>query len=627
MSTGDTAPVVIVGAGSTGATAALLLARRGIRSVVLDRRSAALTHPAAHVIHGRSSEIWREADPALAEQIAAIAPPIESVNLIRWCSRLDTTPLGEIDLASRPEQLERVRSHSDFLISHIGQHQLMPILWSALDREPLIDFRRDTSVRSVRSQGSSATVVTNDGTTITTDYVIGADGANSRVRESAGIEMDGPVLAEMGSAFFHAPNLYPADSRPLLSWIYQPRFAGVLIAHADDHYVLMNTYLHADQDVSSDRQRYWATTLPQVLGDDVDVDIVSTGTWTMTSQTARVFRSGRLVLAGDAAHRFPHTGGYGLNSGVQDAHNIAWKISAVLDGQAAEGLLDTYEAERRPVIDLFARHSVANHFHLDTATRHFGVTNRALQRATTAMSRGPLSLLPGRIAAPLADGITRAGLARTAILDGTGWRARRARDLAAGEIFGQLPHFVSTGLEFGYRYDGPLIAPELSGEVRDPSPQDVIEYVPTTSPGGRLPHAVVAGPDGPRSTLQLVDTTPTCLTVFTFAPGAWTEVLDAQTDALAPLTTRVIDLGAVTTPASAVDLFEVGRHGAVAVRADGHVVWRTAECAETGGTLLAKTLSRSWRAYFPPRNDVDGGRSTPGTDRSHRDVAERSSRL
>ncbi|KQR99909.1 hypothetical protein ASG12_03880 [Williamsia sp. Leaf354] len=613
MTSGESVPVVIAGAGSTGATAALLLARRGTPSIVVDRRRSELTHPAAHVIHGRSLEIWREASPALAEQIADMAPPIESVNLIRWCSRLDAMPLGEIDLASRPEQLARVRSHSDFLISHIGQHQLMPILWAALDREPLIDFRRGTSVGSIRQQPGSATVVTSRGESITAEVVIGADGANSGIRESAGIHMRGPVLAKMGSAFFRSPNLYPAEARPLLSWIYQPRFAGVLIAHADDHYVLMNTYLHADQAVSSDQQKYWATTLPEVLGSDVDVDIVSTGTWTMTSQTADVFRSDRLILAGDAAHRFPHTGGYGLNSGVQDAHNIAWKIDAVLRGLAGDDLLNTYEQERRPVIDLFARHSVANHFHLDSATRHFGVTNRALARATAVMSRRPLNLIPGRVAAPLADGITRAGLARTAILDGTGWRAGRARDLTASNIPGQLAHFVSTGLEYGYRYDGPLIASETPGG--DTSPRDVVEYVPTTTPGGRLPHAVVSTPDGPRSTLQMVDTTPTCLTVFTFAPVEWCRALDTASEALAPLTTRVVDLGEVTSPSPAVELFEVGTAGAVVVRADGHIVWRGAGNAEGAAPRLIEVVGRTWHAYFVPQDEDSSDshpRSTPG---------------
>lgn len=599
MSTTGPVPVVIAGAGSTGATAALLLARRGIPTIIVDRRADELTHPAAHVIHGRSLEIWREADPALAEEISGLAPPIESVNLIRWCSDLNGPPLGEIDLASRPEQLARVRSHSDFLVSHVGQHQLMPVLWSALDDEPLVDFRRSTRVEHVEQHGDAVTATMSTGEEVTARYIVGADGSNSDLRESAGIEMHGPVLARMGSAFFRAPGLYPADARPLLSWIYQPNFAGVMIAHADDHYVLMNTYLHPDQDVASSREDYWTRTLPAVLGEGLEVDIVSTGTWTMTSQTAATFRRGRLILAGDAAHRFPHTGGYGLNSGVQDAHNIAWKLDAILSGAATDRLLDTYEVERRPVIDLFARHSVANHFHLDSATKYFGVRNTMLQRATTAMSRRPLSLLPGRIAAPLAERVTRAGLARTRILESTGWRAQRVRDLVAGNIPGQLAHFVSTGLEYGYRYDGPLIASE-PGE-REPAigSDDVVEYRPTTKPGARLPHTVIDTPDGPRSSLELVDPRPTTLTVFTADAAQWTEVLDLATTAVAPLTTHVVDLRDATSPKTAADLYGVGTLGAVVVRADGHVIWRTDRHARAGGPELLDTIRRRWLPFFP----------------------------
>ncbi|MGU3293214.1 FAD-dependent monooxygenase [Williamsia sp. M5A3_1d] len=593
-------PVLIAGAGSTGATAALLLARRGIPTIVVDRRSDALTHPAAHVIHGRSLEIWREADPALAEQIAGLAPPIESVNLIRWCSDLHGPPLGEIDLASRPEQLARVTSHSDFLISHVGQHQLMPVLWSALDREPLIDFQRATRVVAVDHDADSVVATMSTGERVTARYVVGADGANSELREAAGIDMTGPVLARMGSAFFRAPGLYRAGGRPLLSWIYQPGFAGVLIAHADDHYVLMNTYLHPDQEVARAREQYWARTLPEVLGDGVGFDIVSTGTWTMTSQTAETFRRGRLLLAGDAAHRFPHTGGYGLNSGVQDAHNIAWKLDAVLRGAASDRLIDTYEAERRPVIDLFARHSVANHFELDSATRHFGVTNKMLQRATTAMSRRPLTWLPGRVAAPLADRIMRGGLARTKVLGSTSRWAQRVRDLVAGDIPGQLAHFVSTGLEYGYRYTGALISSE-PGE-REPAigSDDVIEYRPNTRPGGRLPHTVIDTPDGPRSTLELVDSATTTLTVFTFDPAAWASALENAAEALSPLTTRVVDLGDATARESAIDLYEVGTRGAVVVRADGHIVWRTRGSAAESVPGFVDTVGTIWRRLFTP---------------------------
>ncbi|KQU02393.1 hypothetical protein ASG56_15465 [Rhodococcus sp. Leaf7] len=605
MSTSDPAPVLIAGAGSTGATAALLLASRGIASIVVDRRSDELTHPAAHVIHGRSLEIWREADPALARDIAALAPPIEDVSLIRWCSELSGRALGEIDLSSRPEQLARVKSHSDFLISHIGQHQLMPVLWTALDREPLIDFRRNTRVERVEQRGDAVTAQMSTGATVAARYLVGADGANSDIREFANVEMHGPVLARMGSAFFRAPGLYPADARPLLSWIYQPNFAGVMIAHADDHYVLMNTYLHPDQDVARRREDFWATTLPAVLGDQVHVEVVSTGTWTMTSQTAEVFRRGRILLAGDAAHRFPHTGGYGLNSGVQDAHNIAWKLDAVLGGHATDRLLDTYETERRPVIDLFARHSVSNHVKMDDTTRYFGVTNTMLQRATAAMSRRPMTMIPGRLAAPLADRVTRAGLARTRILASTGRRAQRVRDLVAGSIPGQLAHFVSTGLEYGYRYGGPLIAAE-PGE-REPAlgPEDVVEYRPTTRPGGRLPHTVVETPSGPRSTLELVATTPSAFTIFTSDPASWTRVLSSLSTELSPLTTRVVDMTGVPSPEATVDLYEVGTSGAVVVRADGHVVWRSRDDADAAGRQFVDVVRRTWLPYFSPTDGSD----------------------
>lgn len=86
-----------------------------------------------------------------------------------------------------------------------------------------------------------------------------------------------------------------------------------------------------------------------------DFELESTGTWVMTSQTADSFRQGRLLLLGDAAHRFPHTGGFGLNSGVQDAHNIVWKLDAVLSGAASDSLLNTYDTERRPVVEKFAK--------------------------------------------------------------------------------------------------------------------------------------------------------------------------------------------------------------------------------------------------------------------------------
>ena len=293
--------ITIVGAGATGCTLALLLARYGIASTVIERRSSSLNHPAAHVINARSQEIWRRASPKLAAQIAALAPPSEEVSIIRWSTDLRGTPLGEIDLLSDSEQVDRIQGHSPFLISHIGQHLLMPILWDALEQEPLIDFRRGWSFQDVIVDGPRVTVHASGpqatDTEIVSRYVIGADGANSRVRDALGIQMRGPVLANMGSVFFHA-ELFGDTSRPLLTWIYSPSFCGVLIAHANNDYVLMSPYLSKRQDIAANSRSYWARVLPQVIGEGVAFNIHSTGTWTMTSQTAENFAVDNVILAG-----------------------------------------------------------------------------------------------------------------------------------------------------------------------------------------------------------------------------------------------------------------------------------------------------------------------------------------
>lgn len=603
-------PVVICGAGAAGSTLALLLASRGIASTILDRRHDPLSHPAAHVINARSLEIWREIDTELAAQIAALSPPISDINLIRWCSSVGATPLGEIDLLSEPEQLDRVRSHSDYLISHVGQHLLMPLLWTRLDAEPLISFHRDVTVTDVVPDRSGATVHTHSGTAAA-PFVVAADGANSVVRDLLGITMQGPVLARMASAFFRSPDLHPRE-RPLLTWIYQPDFAGVLIAHADDHYILMGTYVHPGQPIASDAERYWRTALPRVLGADKTYEMKSTGTWTMTSQTASSFRSGPVLLVGDAAHRLPHTGGYGLNSGVQDAHNLAWKLGAVLNCRADDTLLDTYEIERRPVVELFAEHSVRNHFTLDAVTKHFGATNRALQTVTTLMGKPPLTWMPDALAARASDQLIRAGLARTAVLGRDSARARRVRDRAAQAIPDQVPHFVSTGLEFGYRYAGPLIAGDETPRGAT-VPGDVVEYVPTVVAGGRLPHVAVDVGDERRSILELVDRSPVLLTVMTTDPDAWRERLDP--DLINPLEADIVDVrAACVAPDSAEQLYGLTRGGAVVVRCDGHIVWHTADPAEQSAEDLLEFLAQGWARLIPARPATAEGHATTSSE-------------
>lgn len=586
----DTEPVVIVGAGAAGCTLALLLARHDIASTVVEERRDTRLHPAAHVINARTLEIWNQASPALSCALESITPPIDTVNIIRWCTDVRSDPIGEIDLLSQPDRLAEVRGHSPYLISHIGQHLLMPELWKALDDEPLIDFQRGWRAEL---HGESLTLQSpgHDPVVVSPRFVIAADGANSGLRDAAGVAMAGPVLANMGSVFFHAPQLYPVGaSRPLLSWIYHPRFSGVMIAHADDDYVLMTPYLHAAQSIARDSRRYWNRILPDVIGSD-SYRIRSTGTWTMTKQIADQFRCGKLLLIGDAAHRFPHTGGFGLNSGVQDAHNLAWKLAAVLRDGASESLLDTYETERRPVVTRFAEQSTNNHFKLDHVTQPLGITNRSLHQATELIGKLPLKGVPDSVIARVADALTSAQMSRTRKLLRRGGRSEQLRQQMSDAIPGQEEHFVASGLEFGYAYCSPLID---TAEGRCPD-GDVALYHPTTHPGARLPHAIIR--DGQGSAISTHDAIAgRGLTMFTADPQAWAQAL-TRTPVSVPL--KVVALtSAGGDQRSAVDLLEVGDRGAVVVRPDGHVVWRSSIGA-TDAERLRTFITRRWQAVYP----------------------------
>ncbi|OBA85937.1 monooxygenase [Mycobacteriaceae bacterium 1482268.1] len=562
-------PIVIVGAGAAGSTLALLLARYDIPSRVIEQRSDPRLHPAAHVVNARTLEIWNQASPALGRALESITPPIDTVNIIRWCTDVRSDPLGEIDLLSQPDRLAEVRTHSPYLISHIGQHLLMPVMWKVLDDEPLIDFRRgwraemDGEKLILHSSDAAPTVVA-------PHYVIAADGANSTLRDAAGIAMRGPVLANMGSVFFHAPKLYPDGAdRPLLSWIYHPRFSGVMIAHADDDYVLMTPYLHEAQLIARDSRRFWDRVLPNVIGSS-GYRIRSTGTWTMTRQIADRFRRGSLLLIGDAAHRFPHTGGFGLNSGVQDAHNLAWKLAAVLQAQASESLLDTYETERRPVVTRFAEQSTDNHFKLDEVTEPLGITNRSLHHATELMGKAPVNWVPDPVIARVAGAMTFAQMSRTKRLLRQSARSRRLRQRMAALIPGQEEHFVASGLEFGYAYASRLID---TAEGRCPE-GDVANYRPTTHPGARLPHTFIRSADGSSMVSTHDAIARAGLTLFTADPQSWRQSLD-RVSATVPLTVVALRTTSEVGHVAMIDLFEVGERGAVVVRPDGHVVWRT----------------------------------------------------
>lgn len=606
MAAQNTAPVVIIGAGGTGCTLALLLARYRIPSILVERRSTPLRHPAAHVLNGRSFEIWSQYSPALADDIMAHCPTEDDIGNITWCTSLLGKQLGCIDLLADTDRVERVKSFSPYRIAHVGQHLLMPILWRAVAAEPLITFYQGFRLSSFHDHGDAVTVDLTgpDGQTasLQSRWLIGADGANSLVREQLGIAMEGPVLANMASIFFKMKleEVHPAP-RPLLSWIYNPHFCGVLIKHADDDYILMTPFISAEQAIARGATGYWENIIPKAIGTDkVPFQIHTNGQWAMTAQLATAFGRGRTLLVGDAAHRFPHTGGFGLNSGVQDAHNVAWKLAAVLEGRATAELLDTYEAERKPVIQRFADQSVSNHFKLDEVTRHVGLRNQNLMQMTRHFAAGPISRLPKAAHGRLADLLMRLALLPTHFLGHQSFIGRRLRATLGGEIPGQMSHFISTGLEYGFAYVAGLVQAE---DTPQPLIEDgVTDYRPTTWPGSRLPHVMVNHQGQPTPIHELVD--KRTFTLISANPKAWQRALDALPGH--------VDMGLVIvalTPSdpahrqAAIDLYEVGEQGAVLVRPDQHVAWRTKDPAATAAATLIDVANALVSPYHRHASD------------------------
>ncbi len=347
--------VLVVGAGPTGLAAALLLEQQGVRTEVIERRDGPQRAPAAHAINARTLEICRSAGVDMERLHARAARP-EEAGFVYWVTRLGGRVIGRLPYEQQgDDQLALTPTP----LRNLSQSQLEPLLLEALAgrarREPA--WRVEWLRSEPRGGGVCSTVrdlETGASREIQSAYVIGADGAGSRVRKSLGIEVIGParlqsfVMVHLRTRLRGIPEVPPG----LIFFVCDPKSGGgvFVVHHLDREAVFMLPY---DPELESaddyDVARCAGLVRGALQDPGLDFEVEDVGTWAMTAQVAEHYRCGRVFLAGDSAHRFPPTGGLGLNSGVQDAHNLAWKLAAVQRGWASDRLLDSYERERRPV--------------------------------------------------------------------------------------------------------------------------------------------------------------------------------------------------------------------------------------------------------------------------------------
>ncbi|MCX5144788.1 MULTISPECIES: FAD-dependent monooxygenase [unclassified Streptomyces] len=348
-------PVLIVGGSLVGLSASLFLGRLGVEHLLVEKHDATSTHPRGRGNNVRTMEIFRRA--GVEPQIRAAASVLAENHGILQAGSLTGDDqewlFKEIDPGGA---LARFSPSGWCLCS---QNDLEPVL---LDRalEQGGDLRFSTELMSFDPDGSGVTAAlknrrTGEHTTVRADYLIAADGPRSPVREQLRIGRSGAGdLFHNVSITFRSARLAEVlgDRRFIVCYLTNPEADGALLPVDNEREWVFHAPWQPDRGETLEDftdERCAAHIRKAVGAPDIDVEITGKAPWHAAERVADRYARGRVFLAGDSAHEMSPTGAFGSNTGIQDAHNLAWKLAAVLRGEAGPGLLDTYEAERLPV--------------------------------------------------------------------------------------------------------------------------------------------------------------------------------------------------------------------------------------------------------------------------------------
>jgi 2-polyprenyl-6-methoxyphenol hydroxylase-like FAD-dependent oxidoreductase len=528
MSDVDT-PVLIVGAGPVGLTAALDLAWRGIDVTVAELRAAGeLPSVKCNQISARSMEVYRRL--GVADALRDTGLPADYPNDVVSCTTVTGTELSRIPIPARGERYGPVQGADSWWPTpahtlRINQTYMEPMLYARAAASPRIRFLNRTEIESC-SQDEQRVVATardldsGERRTIACSYVVGCDGARSVVRKHMGAKYEGtPEIQHVQSTCIHAPDLTALlPAKP--AWLYfalNPRRCGSMISIDGRGTWIVHNWLYRGETDFDSVDRDWAIRTILGVGPDFRYEVISKEDWIGRRFVADRFRDRRAFICGDAAHLWIPHAGYGMNAGIADAADLAWQLAAVLQGWADPGLLAAYEAERHPITEQASR------FSEDIALR------------IMRQRRG----IPPEIEASGAEG--------------DALRARIGKDAYALDVEQQC----CAGLNFGYFYDA---SPVIVYDGEPPPAYSMGRFTPSTVPGCRAPHLWL---DGSRSLYDAMG--PGYTLLRTDRSLDVSAIVDAGARRAIPLT--LIDLDG---PAAR----EAYRHRLVLVRPDQHVAWR-----------------------------------------------------
>jgi 2,4-dichlorophenol 6-monooxygenase len=572
-----TTDVVVVGSGPAGASAALFLATLGIDTVMITKYRWTANTPRAHITNQRAMEIFR--DLGIEDQVQADATPHELMGDTVFCTSIAGEEIGRIlTWGTHPARQGDYRLASPCLPVDIPQNYLEPILVrNAAARGAQARFSTEYLGHRQDADGVDVDVrdrLTGDEYVIRARYLIGADGARSQVAADVGLPMEGKmdIAGSMNITFKADIAAYVGHRPSVLYWVIQPGSnvggigAGLVrMIRPWNEWLIVWGYDIAQPPPVVDEAAA-VQIVRNLLGlPDIEVEITGTSLWGNNEMYATHLQNGRVFAAGDAVHRHPPSNGLGSNTSIQDSYNLAWKLAAVLRGQAGPALLETYSAERAPV----ARQIVQR---ANKSSREF------------VQFFEVLGLLDAKDEAEMAARIEERKANTPA------GAAKRAALVSAMEL--KHYEFNAHGVEMGQFYESSAVAGDGS---RRPAPERDPElyHQPSTVPGSRLPHVWVGDARRRLSTLDLAPMNR--FTLFTGIAGeAWADAAaKVAQDLGVPLETVVIGPGRTVT-----DLYfdwartrAVEEDGALLVRPDKHIGWRSATLPADPQRALHDALS------------------------------------
>lgn len=577
--------VLIVGGGGSGLTSSILLSDLGIDSLLIERRTGTSHMPKAGAHNQRSMEIFRR--HGIAADIQRIGVPAQNRQRAVWMTSLagdeflDRRELFSIDLNGEGSYREMYERDSPELSAGLGQYLLEPLLLEHAERRGGASVAFGYELVGLEQSADAVTATVADRSTgelhsVAAKYVIAADGGRT-VGPMLDAHLVGKTgLAEMLSIYFRADLSSYVDDDVMAWWFVGPErgtWAGGSLVKAGPSpwnrcsptWTIHFMFPDGDPDIGRLGTDNALPRLRALLNlPDLDAEILGVSPWKIEAVQIDRYQVGRVYFIGDAAHRQPPTSGLGLQSAIQDADNLVWKLAAVLHGWAPESLLNSYEAERRPAcaenID-YALFAFQNQFAFEAGL--------GLNRAVTVEQRRDA----------FEDYLSDSPIGAT----------RRAR---AQEVFNTVrleldPH----DRELGYHYDrGALVPDGTKAPQRDPMG---VDYTPTTRPGHRLPHAWLNDRGARVSTHDLGAIGEFVL--ITGSQGAlWCDVATKIAhDTGIPLTAvRIGPDGDFGDPTRAwARLSEVGVDGAVLIRPDRFVAARFSSLPQDPASTLRAALA------------------------------------